>query len=107
MKIQSNKLTDPEQTRTLLGISDTLSNSIIFLARLMEMQEAGQTVDEDGDDIDMLIRGACGVIVTSHLQIGTALNETGIMDVGANWMMASEIAPEEIGIRPARGGKYN
>lgn len=107
MKIQSDKLSDPEQTRTLLGIADTLSNSIIYLARLMEMQEAGEKLDEQGDPIDMLINGACGLIVTSHLQIGTALNETGIMDVGANWMMASEIVPEEIGIRPAKGSRYN
>lgn len=107
MKIQSDKLSDPEQTRTLLGIADTLSNSIIYLARLMEMREAGEKFDEQGDDIGMLINGACGLIVTSHLQIGTALNETGIMDVGANWMMSSEIVPEEIGIRPAKGSRYN
>ena len=75
MKIQSDKLSDPEQTRTLLGIADTLSNTIIYLARLMEQQEAGETVDEDGDSINMLIEGACGVIVTSHLQIGTALKD--------------------------------
>ena len=99
--------TAAETTRVMSDLTATLHNAVLYLAQLIEKRAGGATVDEDGDEIDSLVAGACGVIMTSFLQIGMALEETNIKEVGSNWIMQQQMPLEEMGIRKPRSKEYH